>query len=357
MTRTARWIVGVAALAMSAAYALPLWSIGLVAPQYPEGLGMLIRINTIGGFKDGDLQSINGLNHYIGMKEIVPDSIPELKWMPVILGVLILTGLAVAWIGRRGLFFTWAVVLGLVFAGGLADYAKWGYEYGHDLDPKAIIRVEGMSYQPPIIGSKQLLNFRATSWPASGGWVLIAAALAVAGVMASTLRRRSRPDPVPGARSAAALAATALVASVLGCAPAGPRPIALNEDTCTQCRMTIVDARFGGEAITKNGRTMTFDSIECLVSWARTAPAGTVKSIHVIDLQHPGTFVPAETAGFLRGALINSPMAGGIAAFGSQDAAEQQRAMLGGTVARWSDLLADTKADPHIASAVSGARR
>ncbi|MDQ8155659.1 MAG: nitrous oxide reductase accessory protein NosL [Gemmatimonadota bacterium] len=351
MTRTARWIVGVAALAMSAAYVLPLWSIGLIAPQYPEGLGMLIWINTIGGFKENDLNSINGLNHYIGMKEIVPDSIPELKWMPVILGVLIVTGLAVAWIGRRGPFYTWAVALGLVFVAGLADYAKWGYEYGHDLDPKAIIRVDGMSYQPPIVGSKQLLNFRATSWPASGGWVLVAAALAVAGVMTSTLRRRSQPAQATGKAGNAALAATALVGFLASCAPAGPRAIALNEDACTQCRMTIVDARFGGEAITTNGRTMTFDSVECLVNWARTAPAGTAKNIYVIDLQHPGTFVPAESAGFLRGALINSPMAGGIAAFASQDAAEQQRTMLGGTVVRWSDLLADTARASHIAHA------
>lgn len=349
MTRTARWIVGVAALAMSAAYVLPLWSIGLIAPQYPEGLGMLIWINTIGGFKENDLNSINGLNHYIGMKEIVPDSIPELKWMPVILGVLIVTGLAVAWIGRRGPFYTWAVALGLVFVAGLADYAKWGYEYGHDLDPKAIIRVDGMSYQPPIIGSKQLLNFRATSWPASGGWVLVASALAVAGVMVSTLRRRSAPATLASRESATALAATALIVGVLGCAPDGPRAIALNEDACTQCRMTIVDARFGGQAITKNGRTMTFDSIECLANWARTAPAGTAKAIYVIDLQRPGTFVPAESAGFLRGALIKSPMAGGIAAFASQEAAEQQRAMLGGSLVGWSDLLADTTADIHNA--------
>jgi copper chaperone NosL len=77
---------------MSAAYVLPLWSIALIAPQYPEGLGMLIRINGIDGFKESDLQSINGLNHYIGMKTIEPDAIPELRFMPVILAVLIVAG-------------------------------------------------------------------------------------------------------------------------------------------------------------------------------------------------------------------------------------------------------------------------
>jgi hypothetical protein len=29
-----------------------------------------------------------------------------------------------------------------------------------------------MTYQPPLIGSKQLLNFTASSWPAAGAIVL-----------------------------------------------------------------------------------------------------------------------------------------------------------------------------------------
>jgi hypothetical protein len=53
------------------------------------------------------------------------------------------------------------------------DFWKWEYTYGHDLDfAHAIIKVPGMTYQPPLIGSKQLLNFTATSWPASGTFVL-----------------------------------------------------------------------------------------------------------------------------------------------------------------------------------------
>ena len=40
---------------------------------------MLIRINTVTGIKPNDLANINGLNHYIGMKAIEPDAIPELR--------------------------------------------------------------------------------------------------------------------------------------------------------------------------------------------------------------------------------------------------------------------------------------
>ena len=104
------------------------------------------------------------------MKAIEPDAIPELKWMPWILGGLIVTGLGVAALGRRLPLFIWGSALVLLFAVGLWDYWRWGYDYGHNLDYEhAIIKVPGMTYQPPLIGRKKLLNFTATSWPSGGG--------------------------------------------------------------------------------------------------------------------------------------------------------------------------------------------
>lgn len=337
MSRKIRLTVAFAALLMSAAYVLPLWRIELVAPQYPEGLGMLIHVDAIGGFKEGDLQSINGLNHYIGMKTIEPDAIPELQWMPLILGALILTGLGVAALGRRRPFIVWSVALASVFAAGLADYWKWGYEYGHDLSPTAIIKIPGMTYQPPLIGSKQLLNFTATSWPGLGGWVLIVAALIVAGALVAMIMQGR-------ARSTVAAASLAVATA---CAGSGPKPVALGEDSCNYCRMTIVDARYGGQAITTTGRVYQFDAIECLAGWIRKAPQGTVRDVYVIDVQHPGTFVRADSAGFLTGVLINGPMGKGTLAFTGLQAAEQQRAMLGGRLVTWADIVADTTAHSH----------
>lgn len=181
MPKTARILVAVAALLMSAGFVLPLWRVNLIAPQYPEGLGMLIRVNTVEGVKEQDLNNINNLNHYIGMKRIEPDSIPELKYMPAILGTLVVTALLVALIGRRRVLYGWTAAFGAVLVAGLYDYWKWGYEYGHDLDVEtAIIKIPDMTYQPPLIGSKQLLNFVATSWPASGGWLLVIASVLVA---------------------------------------------------------------------------------------------------------------------------------------------------------------------------------
>ena len=173
MRKGVRIIVLIASLAMIIAYFVPMWVIYLDAPQYPEGLGMTIWLNKIGG----DLAIINGLNHYIGMKLIVPDSIPELKLMPYLLAILIAGGLTVALTGRRWLFATWVVLfLALGVAGGM-DFYSWEHDYGYNLDPHAAIKVPGMNYQPPFFGSKQLLNFTAYSFPDTGGWVIISAGI------------------------------------------------------------------------------------------------------------------------------------------------------------------------------------
>ena len=55
----------------------------------------------------------------------------------------------------------------------MADFWRWEYNYGHELNPDAAIKVPGMSYQPPLIGYKQLLNFGAYSVPDIGGWIFI----------------------------------------------------------------------------------------------------------------------------------------------------------------------------------------
>jgi hypothetical protein len=174
-----------------------LWHIALKAPQYPEGLGFYIGVNRIVGERPQDLSSINNLNHYIGMKRIVPEAIPELRYMPVLVAGLIGLGLLTAVAGRRWLLYVWvsAFVVGAV--AGLADFYRWGYDYGHDLDPEAIIKIPGMSYQPPLVGVKQLLNFHAASWPASGGLVVMGA-LAIGVILAVREFRAARLPSILG---------------------------------------------------------------------------------------------------------------------------------------------------------------
>ena len=54
---------------------VPMWRIELAAPQYPEGLVLQLYANKIGG----DVEIINGLNHYIGMATLHTENFFEFK--------------------------------------------------------------------------------------------------------------------------------------------------------------------------------------------------------------------------------------------------------------------------------------
>lgn len=192
MSKLPRILVLIASVLMIGVYFLPLWSVRLTAPQYPEGLGMYIRINTVEGATENDLNNINNLNHYIGMKRIEPEAIPELRIMPWIVAGIIVTGLATAALARRPLLYVWTAGFLAIALIGLIDFWKWEYDYGHNLDNEhAILKIPGMTYQPPLIGAKQLLNFRAVSLPSLGGILAgMAIVLALAAVVLAWRERK-----------------------------------------------------------------------------------------------------------------------------------------------------------------------
>jgi len=201
MSRLPRVLLALASGLLLLALALPLWRVNLIAPQYPEGLGMVIDAHTVRGATEQDLGNINELNHYIGMKTIEPSQIPELRVMPWLLVGLAVFAAGAALAGKRSVLLAWLVTFAALGLVGLWDFWKWEYSYGHDLDyAHAIIKVPGMSYQPPLIGSKQLLNFTATSWPASGTFLLALAFL----LGVSALFIKGRVEPVAKTKSAPA---------------------------------------------------------------------------------------------------------------------------------------------------------
>jgi copper chaperone NosL len=173
-------IVIAASLILILSFIFPIWYIDLEAPQYPEGIGLEIWLNKITGQRPNDLANINGLNHYIGMKEIVPNAIPELKIMPFIIIFLILFGLVSGISGKRSLVYIWIVLFFMIASVGIYDFYMWEYDYGHNLNPHAAIKIPGMAYQPPLIGSKMLLNFNAISMPDIGSWILVLAVVLAA---------------------------------------------------------------------------------------------------------------------------------------------------------------------------------
>jgi len=155
----------------------PIWKIELTAPQYPEGLILKINANGLGG----NVDIVNGLNHYIGMRTLHSEDFIEFTILPYIIAIFAALGLVVLAINRKKVYTTWVIIF-LVFAVvSMIDFWKWEYEYGHELNPDAPIKVPGMSYQPPLIGYKQLLNFSAYSIPDTGGWIFIGVGVILVG--------------------------------------------------------------------------------------------------------------------------------------------------------------------------------
>ncbi len=164
-----RILMFLAVILLASLFIWPMWSITLLAPQYPDGVQMHIYIDKIGGSSPGTLQNVNILNHYIGMKKIEPDSIPELKYMTPIVIFFMVTSLIAALMDRKMIYGIWAGLLLLVFCVGLYDFYLWEYDYGHNLDPNAPMKFDGASFQPPLLGRKEILNFTAISVPHIGG--------------------------------------------------------------------------------------------------------------------------------------------------------------------------------------------
>jgi nitrous oxidase accessory protein len=186
----ARYFLALAALVLIAsAIVLPVWRSALSAPQYPEGLNLVV----FGDRAEGDLAEIDSLNHYIGMRPFRLEELPELVlWLPGLVagGIAVLVGLF-----RRGLvarlarLFLWLLPLSI-----LAVIQFRLYQFGHDLDPGAAFRMDG--FTPWVIGPTRVWNFTAWSWPGSGiSALLAAAALVTFGPTGLARLRRSRSFP------------------------------------------------------------------------------------------------------------------------------------------------------------------
>lgn len=144
----------------------PWWGMNFIAPQYPEGLDIIVYPNKM----DGRLDIINNLNHYIGMKEFSEQSFPELQYLSyIIYGVAALTFL-VAILRRKALLYGLIALITVGGIMGIYDIHRWLSEFGTNLNPNAPIAIP--PFVPPIIGENQLANFITYSNFLSGAYIL-----------------------------------------------------------------------------------------------------------------------------------------------------------------------------------------
>lgn len=330
LTKIERIIVAIASLSLIATFFVPIWRIDLFAPQYPEGLTMKIWLNDI----KGQIDIINGLNHYIGMRKISVAMFPEFEFLGYVVGFYILLGLTVAIIGNRKILF-WYLVF-TAFGGMFAvyDYYRWGYEYGHNLDETAPIKVPGLSYQPPLLGHKRLLNFDAYSLPDIGGWIVIIAASIMILVWFFDWYKAYKKK----IKLSSALATSLILVFLTSCS-SNPEPFKIGTDVCHLCKMGIADVRFGAELITDKGKVYKFDDIGCMIQFMKT---GTVEQKNisqtvVVNYEKQNDFIDTEKAVLLKSELTRSPMGFDLAGFSNKESANK---LMGtnGAIISWKDL-------------------
>ncbi|MCE3260336.1 MAG: hypothetical protein K0S12_1977 [Bacteroidetes bacterium] len=322
-----RWLILFATLILPIAYFAPIWSIKLWAPQYPEGLQMQIWINKL----TGDISTINGLNHYIGMANIEESMFPELNFLQYILGAIIFLGVLTFVVNRPFLMKLFTITLVLLAVAAMVDMYIWGYKYGHNLDPHAAIKIEGESYQPPLIGYKQLLNFLALSIPDKGGYALFASGLIA--VLASLIHWRK------GKKKIATSAALGLIGlGIFYSCSSAPEKLNFNKDDCDYCGMKLVDDRFGAMAINDKGKAFRFDDVNCMLNFITENPDTKIEQKLIIDFSQPGTLIDATKAYYLKNEELKSPMGGNAAAFAKQDSLDKYHSTLNGEKTNWETI-------------------
>jgi hypothetical protein len=163
---------------------VPYWTMLLQAPQYPDGLRVQAYLNRL----EGDVDEIDGLNHYIGMRKLDEAAQPErfLAIPGVIAMVLMLE--AVMLIRSRWAFLM-AIPVILFPAFFLTDLYLWMSHFGQNLDPKAPLASSIKPFTPPILGTGVIGQFKTIA--SAGPGLLLAAAASVLVLAGLFLRHRT----------------------------------------------------------------------------------------------------------------------------------------------------------------------
>ncbi len=154
-------------LLLAGSFTVPMWHIRMFATQFPDGLELTIYPHQLTGGNEGrDVNEINTLNHYIGMRPLQQQDFAEMRWIPFALGVFALLAFRAAVFGKVGNLVDVLVLFTYFGAFSLAAFWYRLYDYGHHLDPEAPIKVD--PFTPPIIGHNRLANFEVYSYPGLG---------------------------------------------------------------------------------------------------------------------------------------------------------------------------------------------
>ncbi|MFG0313255.1 MAG: cytochrome C [Phycisphaerales bacterium] len=163
---------------------LPYWQMDLVAPQYPDNLHLTAYVNQL----TGDVEEIDGLNHYIGMR-----SLHEAAQIERTVGVYVMIFFVVMLELASFIHSRWTVLLvipvmffPLVF---LLDLHLWMSHFGQNLDPHAPLSNAVEPFVPPVLGTGMVGQFKTVAWPGVG--LILSAIASIVMLLALFFHRRA----------------------------------------------------------------------------------------------------------------------------------------------------------------------
>ena len=116
-------------------------------------------------------------------------------------------------------------------------------------------------------------------------------------------------------------------------------PIKLNSDGCDFCKMKIADGKFGAELITTKGRIYKFDDMHCMINYHKENLATKIQSFYIHDFNQNNVLISAETAFYVKGGEINSPMRGNIIAVKTEKEAKNIALNYNASLISWSEII------------------
>jgi copper chaperone NosL len=203
--------------------------------------------------------------------------------------------------------------------------------------------VPGLTYQPPLVGHKRLLNFDAYSFPDVAGWIVMAAGtLAFIVWFAEWYHQRKlgiRPKTI------SKVAVTAVLVMFFSSCSSKPEPFQYGHDVCYSCKMGMADPKFGGEVITKKGKVYKFDDVICMMRFLKSSEVkdANIAQKYLINFQKQNDFIDVTKAFLFVSPELRTPMGGDAAAFASRGEAEKMNVAGMGNVTTWNELLAKTE--------------
>ncbi len=336
-SRTTRYLLPTVLLIIAgclvlASYVQPYWLMTLHAPQYPKGLHVQAYLNRL----EGDVQEIDGLNHYIGMRPL--NDAAQLERQTSAMLVVVVAGLLLASIFIHSRWAAVAALPGLLFPiGFLGDLQYWLATFGTNLDPTAALSSSIKPFVPPVLGVGTIGQFKTVAIAGPGLWMATAASLVI--LVALYFHRRAyKPlfDRRREARRAAAQASSAAVACIalLWVAPAArgqdvappgdlARLVAAAHPGAT---LTVPPGRYSGLLVIEKPLTLlgdgrvTIDAGGVGDAVRITAPDVTLRGFHIcnsgdsLDRQNSGISISAPRAtiedntleNVLLGVMLNS---------------------------------------------------